>query len=59
MRIKPRKVKIYESVRRYLLETYKDEPEAFDPALESENTNKELGDVKEIDLREYQVKIKT
>ena len=52
------KVKLYESVRKGLAEIYEDEPETFGPASASENPYKGLDDVK-IDLREYQVKLKT
>ena len=52
------KVKLYESVRKGLAEIYEDEPEAFGPSLVSENPYKDLDDVNEIDLREYQVKVK-
>ena len=52
-------VKLYESVRKSLSEIYEDEPEAFGPASVSENPYKDLDDVNEIDLREYQVKVKT
>ena len=53
------KVKLYESVRKSLAEIYEDEPDAFGPASVSENPYKELDDVNEFDLREYQVKVKT
>ena len=53
------KVKLYESVRKCLAEIYVDEPEACGPASVSENPYKDLDDVNEIDLREYQAKVKT
>ena len=45
-------------MRKGLAEIYEDEPEAFGPSLVSENPYKDLDDVNEIDLREYQVKVK-
>ena len=53
------KVKLYESVRKGLAEIYEDEPETFGPASVSQNPYKGLDDVNKIDLREYQVKLKT
>ena len=53
------KVKWHESVRKGLAEIYEDEPDAFGPASVSENPYKDLDDVNEFDLREYQVKVKT
>ena len=53
------KVKLYESVRKGLAEIYEDEPEAFGPVSARENPYKDLDDVDEIYLREYQVKVKT
>ena len=53
------KVKLYESVRKGLAEIYEDEPKAFGPTSVSENPYKDLDDVNEIDLSEYQVKVKT
>ena len=52
------KVKLYESVRKVLAEIYEDEPDTFGPASVSENPYKDLDDVNEFDLREYQVKVK-
>ena len=52
------KVKLYESVRKGLAEIYEDEPDTFGPASVSENPYKDLDDVNEFDLREYQVKVK-
>ena len=48
------KVKLYESVRKGLGEIYEDEPDEFGPASVSENPYKDLDDVNEFDLREYQ-----
>ena len=48
------KVKLYESVRKRLGEIYEDEPDEFGPASVSENPYKDLDDVNEFDLREYQ-----
>ena len=42
-----------------LAEIYEDEPEVFGPASVSKNPYKDLDDVNKIDLREYQVKVKT
>ena len=53
------KVKLYVSVRKNLAEIYEDEPETFGPASVRESPYKDLDDVNEIDLREYQVKAKT
>ena len=52
------KIKSYEIVRKGLAEIYEDEPEAFGPASVSENPYKDLH-VNEIDLKEYQVNVKT
>ena len=38
---------------------YQDEPDAFGPASVRDNPYKDLDDVNEIDLSEYQVKVKT
>ena len=46
-------------MRKGLAEIYEDEPDAFGPASVSENPYKDLDDVNEFDLREYQVKVKT
>ena len=53
------KFKLYESVRKGLAEIYEDQPKAFGPASVSENPYKDLDDVNQMDLREYQVKVKT
>ena len=50
------KVKLYESVKKALAD--EDEPEAFGFSLVRENPYKDLDDFNEIDLREYQVKVK-
>ena len=42
-----------------LAEIYEDEPEVFGPASVSKNPYKDLDEVNKIDLREYQVKVKT
>ena len=52
------KVKLYESVRKGQAEIYEDEPDTFGPASVSKNPCKDLDDVNEFDLREYQVKVK-
>ena len=52
------KVKLYESAKKGLAEI-SDEPDAFGPASLSENPYKDLDDVSKVDLREYQVKLKT
>ena len=49
------KVKLYGSVKKSLTEIYKDEPEALGLASVSENTDKDLDDVNEIDFWESQV----
>ena len=46
-------------MRKDLVEIYEDEPVAFGRASVGENPYKDLDDVNEIDLREYQVKVKT
>ena len=46
-------------MRKDLAEIYEDEPVAFGRASVGENPYKDLDDVNEIDLREYQVKVKT
>ena len=53
------KVKLYKSARKSLAEIYEDEPEAFGLASVRENPYKDLDYVNDIDLREYQVKVKT
>ena len=53
------KVKLYESLRKTLAEIYKDKPETFGLASVSENPYKDLDDVNETELREYQKKVKT
>ena len=45
------KVKLYESVRKSLAETYEDEPEVFGPASVSKTPYKDLDNVNETDLR--------
>ena len=46
-------------MRKSLAEIYEDEPEASSvPASVSENPFNDLDDVNEIDLREYQVRVK-
>ena len=52
------KVKLCESVRKRLAETYEDGPEAFGPASVSEIPYKDLNDVNEIE-KENKVKLKT
>ena len=53
------KVKIYERLRKGLVEIYEDEPDAFGPVSVSKNPYKDLDNVNEFDLREQQVKVKT
>ena len=52
------KVKLYESVRKGLVEIYEDEPKAFSPAS-VRNPYKDLDGVNETDLTKYQVKVNT
>ena len=46
-------------MRKSLTEISEDEPEVFGPASVSENSYKDLDDINEIDLSEYQLKVKT
>ena len=46
-------------MRKSLTEINQDEPEAFGPASVGENPYEGLDNVNDIDLREYQVKVKT
>ena len=46
------KFKLYESIRKGLEEMHEDKPDAFGPALASENPNEDLHDVNEFDFRE-------
>ena len=52
------KVKLYENVKKSQEEIYEDKSEAYGLASASENPYKDL-DVNDIDLREYQVVVKT
>ena len=55
------KVKLYENVRKSLAKIYEDEPEQFGPVSLSTNPHAGIDDddVNDVDLKEYQIKIKT
>ena len=55
------KVKLYENVRKSLAKIYEDEPEQFGPVSPSTNPHAGIDDddVNDVDLKEYQIKIKT
>ena len=55
------KVKLYENVRKSLAKIYEDEPEQFGPVSLSTNPHAGIDDddVKYVDLKEHQIKIKT